>query len=157
MQQLIYSGLLYLVGVAIILAWKPELMFTREGNWKEFGLGRRSDRYTWMPFWMFTILWAILSYTIVLVCCGPSGSEGSVASVAVPELMPANVSTKSLAPSVKKKPASVQEMKPGYYILDTNETIKHGIPKYVFLGPETPQVIYHNQPAMESGDSVTDE
>ena len=35
-------------------------------------------------------------------------------------------------------------MKPGYYILDTNETVKRGVPKYIFLGPEAPNLVYHN-------------
>lgn len=145
MRQLIYSGLLYLLGVAILLAWKPELMFTKDGNWKEFGLGRNSDRYTWMPFWLFVILWAMLSYAIVLVLSGEE-SVASVASVASADLdafslTPKNVSTKPL----RAARTAPQEMKPGYYILDANETAKRGIPKYIFLGPETPQLIFHNQ------------
>lgn len=66
----IYAGILYLIGIAFLLMWKPGMMFTAEGDWKEFGLGRSSDRYTWMPFWLFSILWAIVSYTLVLVGVG---------------------------------------------------------------------------------------
>ena len=55
MTLLIYSGLLYLTGVSIILYLKPELMFNKEGEWKEFGLGLNQEQYTWMPFWLFTI------------------------------------------------------------------------------------------------------
>ncbi len=40
MKQLLWSGLLYLVGVAALLLTKPSLMFTQEGHWKEFGIGR---------------------------------------------------------------------------------------------------------------------
>lgn len=138
MRQLIYSGLLYLLGVAILLAWKPELMFSKDGNWKEFGLGRNSDRYTWMPFWLFAILWAMTSYAIVLVL---SGEEVVAPVAAMDSLTSKNVSTKPLR-AVRNAP---QEMKPGYYILDVNETAKRGIPKYIFLGPETPQVIFHNE------------
>ena len=50
-------------------------MFSKDGNWKEFGIGRSKERYTWMPFWLFAILWAILSYTIVLVIVSNSGSN----------------------------------------------------------------------------------
>ena len=67
MSLLVYSGLLYLLGISIILFYRPELMFNEDGKWKEFGLGRNQKQYTWMPFWMFAIMWAILSYIIVLV------------------------------------------------------------------------------------------
>ena len=59
---------------------------------------------------------------------------------------PENVSTKSMMPvplNLKKKPSS-NDMKSGYYILDTNETMKKGIPKYIYLGPEAPNVIYNS-------------
>ena len=67
MSLLIYSGLLYLIGISVILAFKPLLMFSKDGKWKEFGIGRSRERYTWMPFWLFAIIWAIISYTIVLI------------------------------------------------------------------------------------------
>jgi hypothetical protein len=35
-------------------------------------------------------------------------------------------------------------MQPGYYILNVNETMKKGIPKYIYLGPEAPNLVYHN-------------
>ena len=43
-----------------------------------------------------------------------------------------------------KKPSTPNDMKSGYYILDVNETTKKGIPKYIYLGPEAPNLIYHN-------------
>lgn len=157
MTLLIYAGLLYLLGISIVLAIKPEFMFKKDGNWKEFGLGRSREHYTWLPFWLFAIGWAIISYTLILVIASHTGLGGvstgaslnSIATEAV--LEPENVSTKSMAPAFlpKKKPTSVEEMKPGYYILDANETVKQGIPKYIFLGPQSPHVIYHNQ--MEDG------
>jgi hypothetical protein len=73
MTLLIYAGLLYLLGVSIVLAIKPELMFTKEGKWKEFGLGRSREQYTWMPFWLFAIGWAIIAYTILLVIASHTG------------------------------------------------------------------------------------
>jgi hypothetical protein len=45
----------------------------------------------------------------------------------------------------KKKPTSMGDMKKGYYILDTNETMKKGIPKYIYLGPEAPNLVYHHE------------
>jgi hypothetical protein len=154
MKRLLYSGLLYLAGVSIILYFKPELMFTPDGEWKEFGLGRNRERYTWLPFWLFTILWAIMSYLIVLTLSTPSSDTLSVLPVNTHEveaegegdvLEPENVSLKSLSSSLKKKPANAGEMKKGYYILDANETARRGIPKYIYLGPETPNLVFRSE------------
>jgi hypothetical protein len=152
MTLLIYAGLLYLFGISTILILKPALMFGKDGTWKEFGLGRNKDKYTWMPFWLFAIMWAIISYIFVLVIASSTGLGGvsNVTDIPVPteSIEPENVSMKSMTPvplnnSPKKRPTS-NDMKPGYYILDTNETMKKGIPKYIFLGPEAPNVVYHN-------------
>jgi hypothetical protein len=75
MYLLIYSGLLYLLGISIVLVLKPELMFLSNGSWKEFGIGRSKERYTWLPFWLFAIMWAIISYIIVLVIASHTRSE----------------------------------------------------------------------------------
>lgn len=158
MKRLIYSGLLYLAGVSTVLYMKPELMFNKEGEWKEFGLGRNQERYTWMPFWLFTILWAMLSYLIVLRLTSSSAHSSnrsfsidlsesldhSDISVSNESIEPDNVSTKALSSSVKKRPTHVNEMKKGYYILDANETAKKGIPKYIYLGPEAPNLLFHD-------------
>jgi len=154
MSLLIYSGLLYLIGISIVLVLKPHLMFTKDGNWKEFGLGRNKERYTWLPFWLFAIMWAILSYIIILSIAsatGLSGVKNNMEELPIPteSIEPENISTKSLNPlpasiSPNKKPSSSSDMKPGYYILDTNETVRRGIPKYIYLGPEAPNLVYHN-------------
>ena len=147
MSLLIYSGLLYLLGISIILFYRPELMFTEDGNWKEFGLGRNRKQYTWLPFWLFAIMWAILSYIVVLVIVSHITEPVAITEINVSAEMiePINVSTKAMSANVpKKKPASLDEMKSGYYILDHNETMKKGIPKYTYLGPEAPNLIYHN-------------
>lgn len=152
MSLLIYSGFLYLLGISIVLILKPELMFAKDGTWKEFGLGRNKSKYTWLPFWLFAISWAIISYVIVLVIASATGLGGVSNNIDVPvqndSLEPENVSIKSMTPvlsnGLKKKPNTVDDMKPGYYILDANETIKRGVPKYIYLGPEAPNLVYHN-------------
>jgi hypothetical protein len=150
MTLLIYSGLLYLLGISIILILKPELMFGKDGTWKEFGLGRNKQKYTWMPFWLFAISWAIISYLVVLVIASSTGlggvSHNTEVSIKSNSIEPENVSMKSMTPAFtdRRKPTSSNDMKPGYYILDTNETVKQGIPKYIFLGPEAPNLVYHN-------------
>jgi hypothetical protein len=153
MSLLIYSGLLYLLGISIILIMKPDLMFTKDGSWKEFGLGRNKHKYTWMPFWLFTISWAIISYVIVLIIASSTGLGGISNNIDIPVqtnlIEPENVSMKAMTPVLldntsKGKSVSSNDMKPGYYILDTNETMKRGIPKYIYLGPEAPNLIYNS-------------
>jgi hypothetical protein len=148
MSLLIYSGLLYLIGISTILILKPEVMFTKDGDWKEFGLGRNKDKYTWMPFWLFAILWAILSYLLILLIASSTGIGGVTnnadLSVRNEVIEPEHISTKGMANSIKQKPHSVEEMKRGYYLLDVNETAKKGMPKYIYLGPEPPNMTYHD-------------
>ena len=148
MTLLIYSGLLYLLGISILLMLKPSLMFAEDGSWKEFGLGRNKGKYTWMPFWLFAILWAILSYLLILVLASSTGIGGVTnnadLSVRNEVIEPEYVSTKGISNTIKQKPHSVEEMKRGYYLLDVNETAKRGMPKYVYLGPEPPNMKFHD-------------
>jgi len=143
---------------------KPELMFSKDGAWKEFGLGRNKQTHTWMPFWLFAIMWAILSYVIILVIASATGLGGvtnhthtatavnedsNSKQLEIPEevMEPEHVSTKAMTPvslGPKSNKKSPENMKKGYYILDTNETMKKGMPKYIYLGPEAPNLVYHN-------------
>jgi len=152
MTLLIYAGLLYLIGISVVLILKPELMFAKDGSWKEFGLGRSKHKHTWMPFWLFAISWAILSYIIVLVIASATGIGGVSNNIDVPvqnnSIEPENVSMKAMSPVLsdnmsRKRPTSSNDMKPGYYILDVNETVKRGVPKYIYLGPEAPNLVYN--------------
>lgn len=150
MTLLIYSGLLYLFGISIVLILKPNIMFSKDGNWKEFGLGKNKEKYTWIPFWLFAILWAILSYVFILIIASNTGIGGITSKIDIPidnnAIEPENISYKSLNNSMssRRKITDTGDMKSGYYILDTNETMKRGIPKYIFLGPEAPNLVYRN-------------
>lgn len=142
MKQLLWSGLLYLIGVATLLITKPSLMFTEEGQWKEFGIGRDSRYYTWMPFWLFAIMWAILSYLIVNTVFGRDSESLNVSmnnTSAVPVTAVESMSEVISTP----KPKKANEMKPGYYVLDAEATSKRGFPKYIYLGPEAPELVYN--------------
>jgi hypothetical protein len=165
MQILLYSGLLYLVGISIILILKPTLMFAKNGVWKEFGIGRNSERYTWMPFWLFAILWAIVSYIVILVLVYKPATPVSMASLpnlvneAAQTTLPESKGKMLQAPSATmtselpmQDTPSVQmmeetpkrrNMRPGYYVLDAEATAKRGIPKYIYLGPEAPNLVYN--------------
>ena len=145
MKQLLWSGLLYLIGVAALLVTKPSLMFTEEGNWKEFGIGRDERYYTWMPFWLFAIMWAIISYVIVNTVFGNfeavtvNMNEVTNKVEALPVTNVESMAEVITQPKVKK----ANEMKPGYYVLDAEATTKKGIPKYIYLGPEAPELVYN--------------
>lgn len=149
MSLLIFSGLLYLCGISTVLILKPEIMFSADGNWKEFGLGRGREKYTWMPFWLFSITWAIVSYMIVLVIASATGfigtnvptesvksvkSNDSVESVESVDSVDSNDSVESI------KNISKKSKKPGYYILNTEK----GSPKYIYLGPVAPNLVYNS-------------
>jgi hypothetical protein len=101
-----------------------------------------------MPFWLFAILWAIVSYTIVLVIVSNTGLN-NVTNVTQEEAhRDTSENIKDLM-SLKKgkngrKPVSDTSMKKGYYILDTNETMKKGSPQYIYLGPEAPNLHFEN-------------
>jgi len=137
MRILLFSGLLYLLGVGIILATKPSLMFTEDGGWKEFGIGGNPDRVTWFPFWLFTLLWAFVSFFIIQTLATMGfipGAEWTTISEDQPSIAP--VSNKKINKKVNNGP---QELKPGYYMLNTEGTTAEGIPKYVYIGspPDT--------------------
>lgn len=147
MKLLIYAGFLYLIGISVIILLKPALMFTGDGIWKEFGLGRNSEKYTWMPFWLFAIIWAIMSYLFVVLVASSNTLPGvPVYNEVVVNSSEAPVNKTSNSKISSKKTlhssSSALEMKPGYYILDAEETIRKGIPKYTYLGPETPNIIF---------------
>jgi hypothetical protein len=157
MSLLIYAGLLYLLGISIVLMIKPQLMFSEKGIWKEFGIGRPSATYTWLPFWLFSMIWAILSYLIVLLIASHTGLAGVHTPTDLPitteTLDPEYVSRKASSShsvsghSVSKKKIAPSDMKDGYYMLDMNETAKRGVPKYIYVGPEAPHMIYHQMDA----------
>ncbi len=134
MLQLLFSGFLYLIGVAIVLLIQPETMFDENGNWKEFGIGKNNRKYTWMPFWLFAILWAITSYILVLILFSlwtPTSSMSPNQGTPSPTPMPENDSM--FTEIVKKQRRKVNpELQSGYYLFNSNG--KGGIPRYIYLG-----------------------
>ena len=143
MKLLLYSGLLYLAGVATILVLRPSLMFRQDGTWKEFGIGRNPNYYTWLPFWLFAIVWAIVSYLLVLMFAGANLLPG-ISAVEEVASVPQVTELANASANVRKKVVhAVEELKPGYYILNAEETARKGVPKYIYLGPEPPKLLYN--------------
>jgi membrane-associated phospholipid phosphatase len=128
MRLLIFSGILYLAGVAIVLSLKPALMFTEQGVWKEFGIGKSPETHTWLPFWLFCILWSVLSYLLCVLL-----AEAGI----LPGLWVSHVEVD--APAVKTPSApKAKTPVPGYYMLNTEGSGIEGVPKYIYLGPAAP-------------------
>ncbi len=127
MRLLIFSGILYLAGVALVLMFRPALMFTEDGIWKEFGIGKSPSTHTWLPFWLFCILWSILSYIICVIFAEAGVLPGLWVSHVEVEASPRTPAVKA-----SKVPA------PGYYMLNTEGSGIEGVPKYIYLGPAAP-------------------
>ena len=130
MRRLVIAGLLYLTGVAVLLMLKPQFMFREDGRWKEFGIGRDPANFTHFPFWLFTIIWAVLTYVIVVFVEDMYNPYSNI-----PEVIPRNRNTNSVR---NVKANAVQELVPGYYMLNEGATGRNGVPRYVYLGPEEP-------------------
>jgi hypothetical protein len=142
MKLLLYAGVLYLAGIATLLLLQPTLVFREDGSWKEFGVGRDPAHYTWIPLWLFAILWAMLSYMIVLIFAGANVLPG------IDTVSDEPLDLNSLSPRKRAKALSgLNEQPPGYYMLNVGETGSKGsggtIPKYIYLGPAAPNLIYN--------------
>lgn len=131
MRRLVVGGLLYLTGVAVVLVLKPQYMFREDGRWKEFGIGRDPKNFTYIPFWLFAIIWAILSYVLIALV-----EETLLGEPSYQEEMP--VSRNRNRPSNKRNNSPNLELTPGYYMLNETSTGRNGVPRYVYLGPEEP-------------------
>lgn len=128
MRRLVIAGLLYLTGIAVLVLIKPKFMFREDGRWKEFGIGRDPVDFTPFPFWLFTILWAMICYVVILFL---EDSVNPVNSVNPP----VNNTKMNRVNTVGNV---VQELVPGYYMLNEGGTGRNGVPRYVYLGPEEP-------------------
>jgi hypothetical protein len=129
MRRLIVAGLLYLTGIACILVLKPQFMFREDGRWKEFGIGRDTEHFTHMPFWLFAIVWSLLSYVIILFIEDALYIPSSEIEVSRNRTSVRNV----------KQANAVQELTPGYYMLNEGATGRDGVPRYVYLGSSPEQ------------------
>lgn len=136
LTRFLVAGFLYLCGVAGVLLWKPALMFTEDGIWKEFGVGRSPKTHTWMPFWLFAILWAMISYIVAslfLIGLGYTPVKGKRGNM--------DINTPLSLPSPEELVEnSIQKGKlpKGYYILNTMAPESGGVPSYIYLGKALP-------------------
>lgn len=127
MRRLVMAGLLYLTGIAVVLVIKPQYMFREDGRWKEFGIGRDTRNFTYIPFWLFSIVWALLSYIFVLMI---EGTPQPRSQYTEPQMLPPARN--------RQNKNTVPELVPGYYMLNERATGRNGVPRYVYIGPEEP-------------------
>jgi hypothetical protein len=138
MRLLIFSGFLYLAGVATILILRPSLMFTDDGVWKEFGIGRNPETHTWLPFWLFCILWSVISYILIVILAEAGILPGLWVGHVEVEAPATRGRASSIGNAVPVDAVPSRGMKPGYYMLNTEGSGIEGVPKYVYLGPAAP-------------------
>ena len=103
-------------------------MFREDGRWKEFGIGRDPANFTHIPFWLFTIIWSLLSYVIVMFF------EDALYIPSNEIEFPRN----RMNVRNQRQANIAQELTPGYYMLNEGSTGRNGVPRYVYLGPEGP-------------------
>ena len=137
MRRLIVAGLLYLTGIAVILMIKPQYMFREDGRWKEFGIGRDTRNFTHFPFWLFAVVWAILSYIIVSMLEDLFYGDDDIVFTEAPP-MPSRNSRKNFNARNAANTSGPKELIPGIYMLNEGATARNGVPRYVYLGPEEP-------------------
>ena len=150
MRRLIIAGLVYLTGIAVILLIKPQYMFREDGTWKEFGIGRDREYFTHIPFWLFAIVWAIISYLTVAIIensiYGNYGNNGNNGNNEISDSGDTNhyPPRQNTARNSRNSKTSRNlgnkevELTPGYYMLNESATGRNGVPRYVYLGPENP-------------------
>ncbi len=132
MWGFVLAGILYLLGVGAVLFIKPYLMFTPDGQWKEFGIGQRDDRYSPFPFWLFCLVWAIVSYILISLALNVQTKQVK------------NMRKMNVTPNIEYDDntydldGDVQKLPKGYYVLNKKATRLSGVPKYVFIGEEEP-------------------
>ena len=145
MKALLWSCVVYMAGVAAILYFKPNLMFYPDGEWREFGFDR--EQKTAFPFWLFCIVWAIISYGVVSFLCGSERPEPILpiqSNVTIRDFVPTEtsylVSEPNRVPTVKRgRKALPPDLRPGYYMLNTESPPDiNGVPRYIFVGAEPP-------------------
>jgi hypothetical protein len=139
MRTLLFAGILYLIGVIAILLFRPAIMFNEKGEWKEFGT--ISQDHTIFPFWMFCIVWAVISYLSCLILIGEYRLKASAVGVvsglgaSLYESEPPEDLVPVLPSKTRSKKKNIDTtMKPGYYMLDAKEMKQNGVPKYLYVG-----------------------
>lgn len=159
MEILWLAILVYSIGLAAVLQFRPSLMFREDGTWKEFGYQRigASGRHTIFPFWLFAITWAVVSYAIAAavtwtVAAGPgAAATAAVAATNFLRVSEPEYETEAeededekevevmMEPVSKVRTSNTKrsKLRPGYYVIDP-EAAAEGLRKYIYYGTRPP-------------------
>lgn len=142
MWTFIAAGVVYLLGVGAVLFIKPTLMFTPDGQWKEFGIGQNPERYSPFPFWLFCLTWAIVSYLLILLLTPLKDFKLKLRqnnTSTLPKVRPTMNEAELDADFAENgEVAETFELPKGYYVLNKRATKLAGVPKYVYIGSNEP-------------------
>jgi hypothetical protein len=150
MHVLFLALTIYLIGTTLVLYLRPATMFHPGGAWKEFSL-TPDPNHTYMPFWLFSILWAFFSYllaTFIQRMAGPSVPSEDVdfEKIELPETRPVEENNEidvdaedlpELAEPVSKN-MGLNRTRNGYYVLNTEKYNRNRVPMYVYYGDSPP-------------------
>ena len=144
MHVLFLALTIYLVGTTIILYLRPSIMFHPGGTWKEFSLNP-DPNHTNMPFWLFSILWAFLSYLIAsfiqrMMVTVPETEAADFEPIDLPE--PVELPETDIPNLTEAEPVSknmgLNKTRNGYYVLNTQKYSRNQVPMYVYYGDSPP-------------------
>jgi hypothetical protein len=151
MHVLFLALTIYLIGTTLVLYLRPATMFHPGGAWKEFSLTPDAN-HTYMPFWLFSILWAFFSYllaTFIQRMAGPSAPSEDVdfEKIELPETRVEendfdgdnDMDVPELAEPVSKN-MGMNRTRNGYYVLNTEKYNKNRVPMYVYYGDSPPEL-----------------
>jgi hypothetical protein len=146
MHVLFLALTIYLIGTTVVLYLRPSVMFHPGGTWKEFSLNP-DPNHTYMPFWLFSILWALLSYLIATFLqrrmIGEPQETANFEPIEVDEPAPATVEQDiNDFANVEAEPISknmgLNKTRNGYYVLNTQKYSRNQVPMYVYYGDSPP-------------------
>jgi hypothetical protein len=134
---------IYILGIAIILYLRPALMFKPGGSWKEFGIGKNTEQYTWCPFWLCCIFLALLCYVLAIIIIRLwTSSEKTKRGPQFVDYRPDRPEYVEVQPEVSEEVRNPRirrgsTLPDGYSVLAKH--VKSGeSPSYVYLGPQAP-------------------
>ena len=140
MEILWLSIVLYSVGLGLVLHFRPALMFQENGAWKEFGY-QRSPRHTLVPFWLFAITWAFISYAIATSVSWMMPVAATAAYYSNTAFASAETEEEEEEEEAEEEETPVsrsEQPRAGYYVRDTSVP-EGGLEKYIYFGPSKPE------------------
>ena len=142
MHVLFLALTIYLIGTTVVLYVRPTVMFHPGGAWKEFSLNP-DDNHTYMPFWLFSILWALFSYLLATFIQRMSGrtSQDDFDRIELPEPEPVPEVEPEIDADIAEpvsKNMGLNKTRNGFYVLNTNKYNKSRVPTYVYYGDKPP-------------------